>query len=239
MKKILIAICCLAAVSAKAQQTADDVVQKYTAAMGGLDAFNKISSVKMTGNISTQGMDLPLTIQIVNGKGMRSDVEVPQMGQTITSAYSNDIGWKINPLQGSSTPTKVTGTELNELKSQATLATQLMDYKARGHKLELLGEETLDGAKVAKIKLTNKDDGKITTYFIGTKDNLLIKSVSIKEVQGNQTEISTVYSDLKDFGGIKFSMTRSMQMNGEEFQAIVFSNIELNAKIDEKIFVMP
>lgn len=239
MKKILVAISCLAMVSAKAQQTVEDVVQKYTASMGGLEAFNKITSLKMTGTVSTQGMDLPLTVQIVNGKGMRSDVEVQAMGQVISNGYNNGIGWKINPLQGATTATKVTGSELNDFKAQASLASALMDYKARGHKVELFGEETLDGAKVSKIKLTSKDDGRVTTYFISTKDNLLIKSVSTREVQGNQTEISTLYSDLKEFGGAKFFMSRSMQMNGEEFQAIVINNIEVNAKIDEKLFDMP
>lgn len=237
MKKLLVAIGCLAMVSAKAQQTADDIVQKYTANLGGLEVFNKITSLKMTGNLSTQGMDLPLTVQIINGKGVRSDVEA--MGQTITSAYNNGTGWKINPLQGSSTATAVTGNELNDLKAQAMLASQLMDYKARGHKVELQGEETAEGIKTNKIKLTNKDDGKVTTYFIAVKDNVLVKSVSTKEVQGQQTDITTVYSDLKEFGGAKFFMTRSMQMNGEEFQAIMISKIEVNAPVDEKIFVMP
>jgi hypothetical protein len=236
MKKLLVALFTLAFAVAQAQ-TADDIIQKYTANMGGLDAFNKIATLKMTGSVSTQGMDLPITVQIVNGKGMRSDVEV--MGQTLSSGYSNGTGWKINPMQGATTAAKVTGSELNELKTQSMLASQLSDYKARGHAVELLGEETVDGVKAAKIKLTSKDDGKVTTYYISTKDNVLIKSVSSREVQGQQTEITSVYSDLKEFGGVKFFMTRSMQMNSEEFQAVVFSKIELNVTIDEKIFQIP
>jgi len=236
MKKLLVALFSMTLFSAQAQ-TADDIIQKYTTNMGGLEAFNKISTLKMTGTVSTQGMDLPITVQIVNGKGMRSDVEV--MGQTISNGYGNGTGWKINPMQGATTAAKVTGSELNDLKTQSMLASQLMDYKARGHAVELLGEETVDGVKASRIKLTNKDDGKITTYYISTKDNVLIKSVGTKEVQGQQTEITSVYSDLKEFGGVKFFMTRSMQMNGEEFQAIVFNKIELNVPVDEKIFEMP
>jgi len=90
-----------------------------------------------------------------------------------------------------------------------------------------------------KIKLTNKDDGKLTTYFIGKTDNMLIKSVGTKEVQGQATEISTFYSDLKEFAGAKFFLTRSMQMNGQEFQAITFTSVEPDVTIDEKLFVMP
>lgn len=238
MKNIFVAIFCMAMISANAQ-TADDVVQKYTANMGGLDAFNKIKSVKMTGNVSTQGMDLPITIQIVNGKGMRSDVEVEAMNQTISNGYVDGVGWRINPLQGSATAVKVSGSDLNDLKAQSSLASQLMDYKARGHKIELAGEETVDGKPAYKIKLTNKDDGKLTTYFIGKTDNVLIKSVSTKDVQGQATEISTFYSDLKEFAGAKFFLTRSMQMNGQEFQAITFTSVEPNVTIDEKLFMIP
>lgn len=236
MKKILVALFSLAFASAQAQ-TADDVIQKYTANMGGLEAINKISSAKMTGTVSTQGMDLPITIQVVNGKSVRSDVEV--MGQTVTNTYNNGTGWKINPMQGATTATQVSGSELNDLKTQAMLASQLMDYKVRGHAVELAGDETVDGVKASKIKLTNKDDGKVTTYYISSKDNTLIKSVSTRDVRGQQTEITTVYSDLKEFAGVKFFMTRSLQMNGEEFQAVILNKIELNVPVDQKIFDMP
>src|SRR5690349_12342931 len=102
MKKILFAILSFAFISANAQ-TADDVIQKYTAAMGGLNAFNALKTAKMTGNVSAQGMDLPLTIQIINGRAMRSDVSV--MGQSITNSYKDGKGWKINPFAGVSTAT--------------------------------------------------------------------------------------------------------------------------------------
>ena len=44
--------------------------------MGGLEAFNAVKTAKMTGTVSVQGMDLPLTIQIINGKAIRNDVDV-------------------------------------------------------------------------------------------------------------------------------------------------------------------
>src|SRR5690349_24795995 len=103
MKKLLFAVVSFAAVSAQAQ-SADEVIQKFSANMGGLEAFNKISSAKMTGTYSTQGNDLPLTVQIINGKAMRTDVEV--MGQAVTNVYYNGKGWKINPFAGASTATE-------------------------------------------------------------------------------------------------------------------------------------
>ena len=116
------------------------------------------------------------------------------------------------------------------------LASQLMDYKSRGHQVELQGQEDVEGIKCYKIKLTNKDDGKVTTYFISTTDKMLIKSVSAREMQGQTFDVETFFSDVKDFNGLKFAMTRTQKIEGETFQEIKYSSIEFNVPIDEKIF---
>ena len=236
MKKLLFAVLSFALVSANAQ-TADDVIQKYAANMGGLEAFNKITSAKMTGTYSTQGNELSLITQIINGKGMRTDLEL--MGQAVTNCYFNGKGWKINPFAGATTPTEVTGTELNDFKTQSNLANQLMDYKARGHQVELQGEDAVEGIKTYKIKLTNKDDSKVTTYFISTSDYTVIKSATMRQFQGQDTEVESFYSDLKEVNGVKFFMTRDSKIEGQVFQTVKYEKVELNVTVDEKIFEMP
>jgi hypothetical protein len=236
MKKILFVALSMAVISAQAQ-SADEVIHKFSANMGGLDAFNKITTAKLTGTYSTQGNDLPLTVQIINGKAMRTDVEA--MGQNVTNVYYNGKGWKVNPFAGVSVPTEVTGSELNEFKMQSSLASQLMDYKARGHKVEMKGEELVDNIKTFKLSLTNKDDGKETTYFISIADYTLIKSVTSRDIQGKSTDVESFYSNPKEFGGVKFFMTRDSKIDGETFQTVTYEKIELNVPIDEKIFEMP
>ena len=144
MKKILCAILSFAFVSANAQ-TADDIIQKYSKAMGGLAAFNAIKTMKTTGTFTTQGVDLALTSQIINGKAIRNDVQA--MGQTVINSYKDGKGWKINPFAGITTVTDMTPEELIDFKSQSMIANQLMDYKARGHKVELQGQEDVEGVK--------------------------------------------------------------------------------------------
>ncbi len=235
MKKILIAFMSFAFLSAGAQ-TADEIIQKYSAAIGGLDAFTKTKSAKMTGTVTVQGMDLSLTSQILNGKGMRTEVEV--QGQSVVNAWADGKGWKINPFTGSDAPTEVSGAELIAYKSQASLANNLMDYKNRGHQVEFAGTEEAGGVKVYKIKLTNKEDGKDVLYYINATDYLIIKTVGKREIQGQEMEVETAYSSYKDFGGLKFPMSISQQSNGTVFQEISWSNIELDVPIDEKIFKM-
>jgi hypothetical protein len=233
MKKILFSILTLAFVSTNAQ-TADDVIQKYSKAMGGLAAFNAIKTMKTTGTITTQGVDLALTSQIINGRAVRSDVQA--MGQSVINSYKDGKGWKINPFTGVTTVTDMTPEELIDFKSQSMIASQLMDYKLRGHKVELQGQEDVEGIKTYKIRLTNKDDNKVTTYFISVTDNTIIKSVSTRQLQGQDIEIETFYSDIKDFNGLKFPMLRIQKMQGQVFQQIKIATIEFNVPIDEKIF---
>jgi len=130
----------------------------------------------------------------------------------------------------------MTNDELIEAKGQSMIASQLMDYKARGHKVELQGQEDVDGIKAHKIKLTNKDDSKVTTYFISVADNTLVKSVNTRDMQGQQIEVHNYASDIKEYGGIKFPMTRTQKVQGQVLQEIKMTLVELNVAIDEKVF---
>jgi hypothetical protein len=165
---------------------------------------------------------------------MRVDAEFN--GQAIVNTYHNGAGWKINPFAGVTTATDVSGTELTDFKVQASIANNLMDYKSRGHKVELMEDETVNGVKTFKIKLTAAEDGRITYFFINSTDYLLAKSVTSRELGGQTLDVDTYYKDMKEFGGLKFSMTRTQEVQGQEFMSITLSNVELNVTIDEKIF---
>jgi len=232
MKKIFVLLLALAFIKAHSQ-TVDEIVQKYSNALGGVDNFKKIKTAKFSGTASAQGQDFPLTVQIINGRAMRTDVEV--MGQSITNAYKDGKGWKINPFAGAPTATDATAEELNEFRIQGSLISQLMDYKEHGYKAELLGQEDVQGAKTYKIKLT-PDDNKTTTYFIDANTYFLIKTIGIRNLMGQDMELETYYSEVKDIGNVKFSMKRSVQSGGQTVQEVHFDKIELDVPIDEKIF---
>ncbi len=242
MKKLITLICSVIPFLSPAQSVmppvtnsdAATIVENYTKYMGGLDAFLKVQTAKMTGVATVQGMDLPLTMQIINGKAMRTDVDVN--GQAVVNVYHEGKGWKINPFAGAETATDVSGLELQEFRSQANLASSLMDYKNQGNNIERVSEETVEGIPCDKIKLTIREDGREVFYFISKKDNSLIKSTATREMMGQKAEVETLYSDLKEFAGLKFFMTRTQSVSGQVFQVISLSNVELNVPVDEKIF---
>lgn len=233
MKKLILGFLSFITVAASAQ-TADEIVQKYAAAMGGLDAFKKVQTAKFTGAVTVQGNDLPMTMQVINNRAVRNDIDV--MGTAVTNSYKDGKGWKLNPFAGIETATDMEPAELNDIRGLASLASPLMDYKNLGHTVELAGQEEVDGVKTHKLKLTAKEDGRVTTYFISAADFQIIKATAKRMMQGAETEVETYFSDVKKFGDIKFAMSRTQKMNGNVFQAIQYNNIELNVKIDETVF---
>lgn len=234
MKKMFISITIIAFFSAKGQ-TVDEVIQKHNAAMGGLESFNKIKTAKLTGISSKTGRpDAHFTIQLINGKAMRMNSEA--MGKTITQVYKEGKGWQINTFIGIDTATDADGTELSDFKSMANIKTNLMDYKSEGNQAELLGREEIEGIKTFKIKVTDKDDGRISIFFINSTDYLLNKTSTSHEMMGRSFDIDTYFRNPKEFGGLKFYLTRFMTIHEKEYATLTLSNVELNTPVDEKIF---
>ena len=232
MKKLFFILLPFAFLTAQAQ-TVDDIIQKHANAMGGLDNFNKIKTAKLTGTVSAQGNEFPITVQIVNGKAMRADVDV--MGQAVVNCYKDGTGWKINPYAGAPTATDATGDELTEFKNQSFLASQLMDYKTRGYKAELAGQEDVDGKKAYKIKLIT-EGSKTDTYYIDSASYMVIRFVGTRNLMGQAMELESDFSEVKDVNGLKFSMSRTVKSGGQTIQEVHFDKIELDVPVDEKIF---
>ncbi|HMT75371.1 MAG TPA: hypothetical protein PKA77_14965 [Chitinophagaceae bacterium] len=235
MKKLLTSFLILVAATVQAQTpSVDEIIASYAKAIGGIEALNKVTSMKSTGSVAMQGMDLPMTSQIIFKKGIRIDVEV--MGQSVIRAYGNGKGWEINPFGGKPTATEMTGDDLLEMKEQINPVDKLIDYKNLGHKVELVGEETFEGTKGWNIKFTHKETGKTSNYLISAADYMLVKTTGKKELMGQQVDEQTVYSNIKEFGGLKFPTMMAVSFNGNLFQEVSISNIELNVPVDEKIF---
>src|SRR3954465_11453980 len=126
MKKyfLLIALCStgLAAFS----QTIDEIYSKYVTAAGG-PAAEKIKTMKMTAQLTVQGMELPMTQQIIAGRGVKTDVAV--MGTEVQMAYLDGKGWKVNQFAGFPEATAMDAGELAGQREQTSVVSPLFDSK--------------------------------------------------------------------------------------------------------------
>ena len=235
MKKIkigLLAFSALLSVQAMKAQTADEVVEKYVTALGGKEKLLSLKSVKMSGNLSVQGFDVGVTVTAVHGVGFRNDISVPGMGEGF-QVVNTTKGWNFMPFQGQASPEEIPAEQAKASQGQLDLQGPLVNYKEKGNQVELQGKETVDGAECHKLKVTTKD-GKITTLLIDAKTGYRVKSISKMTTPNGEEDVESTYSDFKkNEDGFVFPFSQTNARG-----TIVFSTIETNKPVDEKIFTI-
>lgn len=231
MKKLRIGLFALAAIvslqSIKAQ-TVDEIVDKHLAALGGKEKLGSLKSVKMTGSLNTQGIDVGVSVTVLQGVGSRNDISVPGMGEGF-QVMNASKGWNFMPFLGQASPEEVSADKVKASQGSLDLQGSLLNYKEKGNKVELLGKEKVEDAECYKLKLTNAA-GKESTLFIDATTFYRVKSI----VKIGDEEVENTYADFKkNEDGFLFPFSQTNDRG-----TIVFSSIETNKPVDEKIFTI-
>lgn len=217
-------------------QSADDVIAKHIKAMGG-EKLGKLQSMKISAEMDIMNMKVPITTTIVQNKGFRSETTV--QGSTIVQAVSGTTGWAINPMTGNSKATALPADAVKSLTNETDL-TGLYNYKEKGYKVTLDGEEDLAGAKVYKVTMILPDGVRRINYI--SKDTFyILKIVAQTSVNGQEIMSENVQSDFRSVDGIYYPFTSEVTtsaMPGTKMGLKILA-IEMNPKVDPKIFEMP
>lgn len=210
-------------------QTVDDVVNSHITAMGGKEKLESLKSVRMTGSMSTQGVDISMTMTRSHLIGFRLDMDI--MGSSNYQMLNSTEGWVFMPVMGMTEPKKMEDDQYKSASSQLDIQGALLNYKDKGTTIELLGKDKVDNAEAYKLKLTLKS-GKVVTYFLDAKTYFLIKTASKQNVQGEEMDMETTFADFKqNADGFWFPYsTTSMQ------GTITFDKIETNVKVEDSLF---
>jgi len=210
-------------------QTADEIVNKYVDAMGGSAKLSSLKSTKMSGTMSTQGMDIPVVFTKLHLKGLRVEMEIN--GTSNYRVANTTSGSVYMPVAGMTEPVVMGESDLKGYVRQMDVQGSLFDYKSKGSTIELGAKETIDGSEAYRINLTNKD-GDVITYFIGAKTSRILRQISKVTMNGQTIEVENNYSDYKqNADGYWFPYNISSQQN-----TVSFDKIETNLNIDESIF---
>lgn len=216
-------------------QTAEDVVNKHIAAIGGKDVISKIKSQVTESNINVMGSDLSATSTLLVGKGFKNVANFN--GQEIVQVITPTSGWMINPLAGQTDPTPLPEDQLKSSQSALEVGGGLVNYKERGGKVDLAGTENIDGVAAIKVKLTSKD-GKESFYYIDPATNYVIKHEATENVQGQEMTMASTFSNFKktDIGlVVPYTTVRNQGFE----MTISILKVEFNKDVDPKIFDMP
>ena len=229
MKKFFLSILTIATVGFTYAQTADEIVNKHIEAIGGTDAWKKVNSMVTTGTLKMQGAEIPISLTVLNGKGSRQDITV--MGMNGYQIVTPTQGWKFMPFQGQKEVEPITADDLKEAQDELDVQGSLVDYKTKGHTVELLGTDDVDGVDAFKLKETLKS-GKTQTIFIDPKTYYIIRVISKQKANGNEVDVTTNVSNYQKLPeGIMVPLSIGLP-SGE----MVISKVEINKPIDENIF---
>ena len=134
------------AVAQEADLTVDQIVQKHIEAIGGADKLKAVQSFKATGKASLMGgqIEAPVVLQIKRPNSMRMDMDI--QGKSLVQAFDGATAWMINPFMGSTDPQKSSEEDSQSMRDEADMIEgSLIDYKAKGNKVELIGKDHIHG----------------------------------------------------------------------------------------------
>jgi len=246
VKTLFVALLILAISPIATAQTADEIIANYFENTGGLENWKKITSLKFEGSVNFQGMELPIEmVQKADGKTMaKADFQ----GQTFyQSVYDGETLWSTNQMTmaAEKSDAEATSNYKNDIND---FPDPFIDYASKGHSIELIGTETVDGTETFKIKLTKEPimvDGKeeqdITFYYFDTENFVpIVVEKEVKSGPSAGTIGQTKMSDYQEVDGLYFPFSISEGVKDQPGgQEITMKNIILNLTFDDTIFAYP
>ena len=232
---VLLAVVGAIGIPAMAEDTPDAkaIVAKSIEAMGGTEAFSKITSRIVKGNLEIQGMGVKGTIeihQLRTGKSI-TRTEIEGIG-TILQGVDGDVVWETNPM---------TGARIVEAEERALLLFSNRfdetNYETAIKSFEYAGEADVNGTACHKVILTVEGLKPMATYY--AKDTGLPAKTEIT-VATPMGEMNTeaVNGDFRKVGDVLYAFSITQRVAGSEIK-ITFDSIENNVVIPEETFALP
>jgi hypothetical protein len=252
--------------------TAEEIVAKNVAARGGLQAWHGVNTLEFEGKMEAGGnhrpvlpppgtkhgrmprfetleqVKLPVTMKLKRGRKER--VELQFEGKTALQVYDGVNGWKVRPFLNSNEVEDYTPEETRIASMQQELDGPLVDYAAKGTKIELVDMEKVEDRDTYKLKLTMKNDNQIhiwinATTFLETK----IEGMP-RKLDGSYHTVEVYYRDYRAVNGLQFPFVLETKVLGvqkapeqKETQSIsekiFMEKVSVNPKLEDALFTKP
>ena len=219
-------------------QTVDEIVARHIEARGGLERIKAVQSIRMTGRANAgPGRDALVHREIKRPNRIRTEFTI--QGMTGVYAFDGERGWEVSPFLGRMDPEPMSPESAQQAGEQADTAGPLVDWRAKGHRVALVGRETVEGREAYRLEVTLAG-GTVRHDFIDAQSFLLVKTESTRLVRGHKRDVVTTFSDYKRVGGLLFAHAIVASTGGAAHRlSIVVEKVELNPTLDDTRFRMP
>lgn len=220
--------------------TADELVAKNLKARGGADKLHGLKSARWTGKLRFNGGGGVVEAgysEIAKAPGrVRESINV--QGFENIYAYDGKSGWKIEPGSGRRDPERLSADDSKSLVEDSDFASYLVDWKAKGYKLEYLGTDDVDGTDAHKLKVT-RPNGDFHYLFLDPDQFLEIRLETHRWVRGTEEVSETDFGEYENVNGSVWPFLISSGSKGQPKNSTLIEKLELDVPVDEAIFRFP
>jgi outer membrane lipoprotein-sorting protein len=237
MKKTILIIISLAVftVGSAYAQDLQKILDKYFKTIGQ-EKILKVETIVSTGKTLQMGMEMPF--KTITKRPNKAYMEVDIQGVKMVMAFDGKNGWAIQPWTGSQEPVDLLGPELRPMREMSDMDGSLWNYVDKGHQIELLGTEEMEGTKVYVLKVTRKD-GDISHYYLDSEKYVMLKLIYSMVINGQETEMVFLMSNYQDVEGYIMPFKTEQRFNGQSDMTITFDEVKFNVDIDDAVFLKP
>jgi hypothetical protein len=222
-------------------QTVDEIVSRHVEARGGKARLQAIQTIKMT---RTVGTGIGPTIKVILYKKrpnlMRLEQGPAQAGAVLTPRGMNADGvWDMVQGKPAMRPPQLAA-ESRDMEGD--FDGLLVDWREKGHTIELLGREEMPGGDTYKLKVTLKS-GLVRIVNIDTKTYLERRHTGVLNLPGDrQFDVTISFDNWRDVDGAKFPFDIIEERTGKEPAVTLVTytdKIELNVPLEDALFAPP
>jgi len=243
--------------------SAEQIVEKNVAARGGLAAWRSIRAVEIKGKMQAGGnnrpsltvpgvpkdaampaarpaeqAELPFLMDLERGRKKRLEIEF--QGKTAVQVYDGTHGWKLRPFLNRHQVENYTAEEMKAASQESDLDGYLIDYAAKGSKVELEGTDQVEGHSAYNLKVTDKN-GNARHVWVDASNFLEVKVEGTpRRLDGKYHPVATYLRDYRSVGGVMMPFLHETAVEGvRDREKIEIETIVANPKLDETRFAMP
>jgi hypothetical protein len=240
MRRRFVALLCVCTMPAAFGYTADELVSKNIEAKGGLDNIHALKSVRLSGHVRIQQDTVELDYVTLIKQPGSVRYEAALQGLTQVQAFDGRQAWQINPFQGRKDPEKLSADDAKGMgEDAADFAGPLVDYEAKGYKLDYLGREDIDGTEAYKLRVT-RANGDLTTVYLDPDYFLEIRTVNRRIEHGVPVETVVDYGDYEKVAGVFLPFSQESGIKGSsDRQKVQFDKAEANVDAGDGLFHFP
>jgi hypothetical protein len=224
----------------RAPLTLDQVIERNTKAMGGRAAIEAVKSIRFDLHIVDPGFEVDGTYRAARPGRMRIDA---MMGgkHVFTEAFDGHHGWEWAGKGNQEAASDKASAALHHGVELPGKLFGLHELKERGHRLELVGREKVDGTDYHVLRLT-MDDGYTTTLYVDPKSWLITRRRDFRplhvDIDPTPTTIEQRSSDFREISGVQFAFASAEidLKTGKVLESTKVNKIEVNPSINQSIF---